>query len=396
MSTNRPATAGALYYPYIHIKEVNWLKANLIIYPCVKRMLPLTYIPSDGEVHKFTQPFDKKDPLLTPVNINSPRSREAQASLASKLEKSSRSKTFRKTYGEETTRQSVSVDSLGFQIHAMKLSEDLKQVLAKNKLSWEPINREWYDFKKGYIEVHPRVGEAIMSTIAIACAHGEALDIVGDERSGELHHTLLEKDLESVYDAWLGPPKKMTPPKAPSGEKLMEFILGVQGDLSSLSLKNIYNISSQREPINKLVEALREHAANIPPVDDEDQMDEAFKDAASDVMKGWRSDRKNLRGFAKTFFGADSAKQATDLARNVAEKTLSEVAKKSGWFGSMVLGGLIAAGPGIVIGLVAHSGTTYYKIHQREENSPYRVLTTLERAGAVYRSDVIIKPERKA
>ena len=399
MIESKPFARGALYYPYIHIHNVNWLKANLIIFPCVKRMLPINYLPNEREVYKFTQPFLKKPPLLRRVMIDSPRSRDAQAILATKLKESSRNKAFLKRYGRDGTRKSLMPQDLGFQLHRNKLIPDLLDVLLDTKkqlneserLAWPPINREGYDFSKGYIEVNPRVGEVVMSTIAIACAQHEGLDIVGDERSKNLHHTLLEKDLDPVYDSWLGPNKKLTSPKTVTGEKLLEFILGFKGDLSTLSLRALYSIAAQREPVEKLINALREKAATIPPMDDGPQMDEAFKDLTSQVMRDWKADRKNLRGYAKTFFGGDAAKLTSDFASSVAEKSLTIApTAAAGWIGSLMAGGLVGAGAGLVVGLLAHSGTSYYKIHQREKDSPYRFLTTLENAGVVFRSDVLV------
>ena len=35
----------ALYYPFIHITDVNWLKATLLCFPRVRRMVPQSYVP---------------------------------------------------------------------------------------------------------------------------------------------------------------------------------------------------------------------------------------------------------------------------------------------------------------------------------------------------------------
>jgi len=39
----------ALYYPFIHITDVNWLKATLLCFPGVRRMVPESYVPTDSE-----------------------------------------------------------------------------------------------------------------------------------------------------------------------------------------------------------------------------------------------------------------------------------------------------------------------------------------------------------
>lgn len=33
-------TSGALYYPYIHIHDIEWLKGTLLLFDSVSRMLP--------------------------------------------------------------------------------------------------------------------------------------------------------------------------------------------------------------------------------------------------------------------------------------------------------------------------------------------------------------------
>ncbi len=39
----------ALYYPYIHIQDVNWLKATLLLFSEVRRMMPVQFTPEDSE-----------------------------------------------------------------------------------------------------------------------------------------------------------------------------------------------------------------------------------------------------------------------------------------------------------------------------------------------------------
>lgn len=39
----------ALYYPYIRIQDIDWLKANLLIFSQVSRMLPNNFDPFDSD-----------------------------------------------------------------------------------------------------------------------------------------------------------------------------------------------------------------------------------------------------------------------------------------------------------------------------------------------------------
>lgn len=396
MFPNTTVSAGALYYPYIHIKDLNWLKANLLVFPFVSRMVPYNFLPRDNEeIRPFTLQWGNNDPLLQPANLFSPRVQKAQDDLARKLKESDKDEEFLRNYGKESARRNLNKDDYGFQIHVEKLNGNLRSVLKDQKLSWDPFKREPWD-DSGYIELHPRIGEAVMSTLAIACAQSSGLDIVGDARSGELHRCLLEKRLNEVYKFWLSPNEEMDSPKVATGEELLEFIVGFTGDISKISAADFHELVKEREPITKLIAELRDHASKIPAMDEGEKREEAFKTVADKVMENWKKDQRNLSNFGREFFGEDAAKLATGFAKTIAEKTFTGGVAgtatagvagtvAAGWFGSLAAGGIIGAGSGLVVGLIAHAGTSYYKMVKREKNSPYRFLTTLEKAGIVYR-----------
>ena len=49
MSAEVALDRDALYYPFIHITDVNWLKATLLCFPGVRRMVPQSYVPTDSD-----------------------------------------------------------------------------------------------------------------------------------------------------------------------------------------------------------------------------------------------------------------------------------------------------------------------------------------------------------
>ena len=398
----QPIHRGALYYPYIEIPGINWLRANLLVFPVVKRIMPMYWMPADDEaIRPFTEWFGAKQPLLQPADLWTDRPQDAQRVLAEKLSRDSEDDAFLNQFGRAAARNSVGEDDLGFQIHLEKLSEPLKKALVNEKLpeekqlAWEPV-RQLYDVEDGFVEVHPRVGEAIMSTLAIAATHPEGLAIVGDRRSGALHQCLRDKNLDEVYDAWLSDgPINLPPPNAPTGERLLEFIVGMSGDLSTLSRDTFYELASERKAIAKMIQTLRARAAEIPAMDEGPHLDERFMDTAQDVFKEWEQDRANFGNVAKSFFSTEALKHTTDFAADVAKGMLTvgaggavgTGAAAAGWFGSLLAGGLIGCGAGLVVGLVAHGGVTLHNVRKREEDSPYRFLTILEERGVVFRSE---------
>src|SRR5262245_33558171 len=99
MNGAKVVSTGALYYPYIHIHDLNWLRANLLIFPNIRRMLPMNFTSRDSAgVMEFTQWWGDKEPLLRPADLWSPRSRHAQAALASKLQQASEDEAFLMRY----------------------------------------------------------------------------------------------------------------------------------------------------------------------------------------------------------------------------------------------------------------------------------------------------------
>ena len=66
----------ALYYPYIHIRSEDWLKATLLCVPVVKRLIPENYDPEDtGDIahtRKSQVPmanFCSEYPPIAPLQI---------------------------------------------------------------------------------------------------------------------------------------------------------------------------------------------------------------------------------------------------------------------------------------------------------------------------------------
>lgn len=71
MTSQKSSAAGALYYAYIHIQDPNWLRANLIIFPCMKRMVPMNFVPGDDPtIQRFAELLKGKQPLLQPARSN--------------------------------------------------------------------------------------------------------------------------------------------------------------------------------------------------------------------------------------------------------------------------------------------------------------------------------------
>jgi hypothetical protein len=394
----------ALYYPYIHIHDVNWLKATLLLFSQVRRMMPVNFTPADSEaIRAFTEWSDKHPALLAPANLRTERAEAAQAGLAKRLLADAQDPSFVSNYARAAARQGLAADNPGFQIHQAKLAEPLKEALRATGLAWRPDSWEPYDKFEEYVELHQRVGEAVMSTLAIAAATGEGLDIVGDARSGPLHDCLLEKKAGEIYDAWLHPAALQPPPRRSHGEDLFEFLIGFTCDLSNVTPKKLATLHDDREPLRKLIKRLRRLASDIPAMDPGPDRDTYFQDIASKALRHWRSDRKSMHSYWRKFFGEGLVDTSEKFVETVAEKltggaaeAAAGVAAGAGAGAVAVAGGgaalataaIASAGVGLAVGVVFHGVKSYFRMRTAERDSPYRYLTLMEKAGVVFRSDL--------
>ena len=384
----------ALYYPFIHIRDVDWLKATLLLFSQVRRMVPFRWDPEDGyEIRPFTAAH-----LIERANLGSPRAQKAQRQLAKKLERDAEDPKFLARFGREATLLNRAPDGYGFQIHQGKLHPKLQKALRGSGLAWEPLRPEPYDTYGQYAELHPRVGQAVMATLAIACAKADGLDIVGDRRSEGLHRCLLEKDADAVYETWLGRKRKdrMPEPSGATGRELFEFMIGVACDVRALDAKKLARMGEDREPIRHLMDRLGKRAKHIEVMDPGRERDEYFKDEVSGILNEWRRDRANMANYWRTFFGADLLDSGGSFLEKVAEKALSPperfsgsslTKKATGLVGGLAVGNLVSAGAGLAVALLVNAGESYITVRKRARTSHYRYLSMMEKAGVVFRTD---------
>lgn len=120
------------------------------------------------------------------------------------------------------------------------------------------------------------------------------------------------------------------------------------------------------------------------------------------VSNGWCQWASRRREIALEL--RQTAKLATTFVSSVADKTITRLlagigrtgsgalgsaitakAMNFSWNGAIDSGGIIVAGAGLIIGVIAHAGITYHDRAKRAKASPYRFLTTLESAGVLCR-----------
>jgi hypothetical protein len=371
----------ALNYPYIHVRDIEWLKRTLLIFPHVVRMLPYgDHSPfDDPAILPFCRIEGRRGPLLRPANTYAPPVLEAQKALIKDIKRDLKKDPvkFKRKFGPASARSALQQGGESYQIHSRKLLYELTHFLEQEGLAWRPSEAD-ADGPE-YIEFHPRLGEAIMSTLAFACAQNEGLQIVTE--FPKLHGKVIGQTEKSVYQACLS---DLPPHSEDIGEDAVQFLVYRRCDPAKLTAERLAALSNEWEALAGFREALQKGATRIPKgIGDEGIREKYLNDVVNDVYRKWECDRANLSNFVSEIFGEGALAQPGKLLEKLAEKAFTPVAAGggAGIIGSLTQGGLIGAAAGFVVGLVTYAGTTWAKLKKKEKESPFRYLTLLEKSG---------------
>ena len=377
----------ALYYPYVHLRDLDWLKGTLLLFERVHRLVPGSGAqPGDDEALKPFISDTEGRPLVTGANLFSPRATSAQLHLAQRLEQDLHNPAFAEQYGLAETLAQRNQAGYGFQVRLDKLDTSLKSVLAKG-LAWRPSIPEPYDpGSDQYAQMHPSVGEAVMATLALAVAQTDGLDIVGDARSGPLHPSLLRHEADKIYDAWLHP-GLMSPPEHATGEQVFEVFIRMRGNVQNLTAEQLRHLGADREPIQRLRARLAEVAkAKTVAQDQGPGQAKELQALVADIWKEWQADALNAKHFWRKFCGDDIFKPAQTLVEKSVEKAMhftpgAAVGLGAGAAAGHSLTAYCAIAATFGIGIVVHALKSYRDMSRIAAGSPYAYLTVLEDAG---------------
>jgi hypothetical protein len=367
----------ALYYPNISIPSVDWLKRALLVFPHVARIVPENFMPADSkEVWEFENVEGVRGgPLLRRAYLGSGGVWDAQQKLVNRLsEDVRRDDSFIDRFGKESANRFVgAMDESSFYLHPGKMTGDLVRFLEQHNLAWPATGDRG---TRGFVAVHPLLGELIMSTLAIACAKDEGFNIVSE--NGRVHRCLANHDDLGAYKEFTRPqaerPEKIS---MPDGDKLFEILVFQRCDASKLTPEVLGKLSAERQAIEELKAALEGIVRTIPKMQDETALKKRLESGVDDALRNWKNDRANMGSFARKIFSPDGIKPAAELLKSSLEKGWPALA---GAGASLVLGSAV----GTVIGLVVYAATSWTSVKEKERESPYRYLTRLEREGVVF------------
>jgi hypothetical protein len=363
----------ALYYPYIHIRDVNWLKATLLCFRQVRRMVPPDFHLNDSdELKKFRnlaiEVGGERIPLLAEERTDTPAVYQAQRRLVENLKHYEDILDLRFSQTAATKEFSSEWDS--FQIHARKMPE-LMDYLQHRKvpLAW-PARKIRSGEPHLWFAVHPELGEAIMSVLAIAIAENKSLDIVTS--SGTVHHALATLNEEAIVNNLLrhGAKAPASPVDKDSEltDELAEIVLTTSFDFKSLSAEQILELIKDGKDLRQFKRGLAEIVSSIPDIPDPVERKRRLEEAASEVIASWEKYRKGL-----PYFAAEALVKAIDY-KNPAVLTSIISGATSGI--------LLASGIGLGVALLTFTGVSIWRGYKEKTSSPFRFLSQIRDAGA--------------
>lgn len=371
--STRAVEKRALYYPWVHFHDDEWVKKALLVFPGLFRMV------ADGQTLKDSRLINelKSRSLIRHAELFTTNSEDAQSQLLKLMQEDLDFDTdgFQRKFGLRAAQESRQPS---FQMHLGKAGWRLQNFLLLNKLAWTPEDPE----QAGYRELHPSLGHAVMGTIAMACAEDAGLHIVGaDTRRGrnmasELNNTLAAQDRAGPYKRFVR--KELVSGMTPStGDELFHVLVHFNCDVSTLGADELVRLQNEREPMRALKRQLQALADEIPTMKNPLEREQAFKDRANDVVKAWQQDRSNLSAFMREIF-------ALDAIGSGAGKTLEVLKDK---LVPLLSGGAfstINTTAGLAIGLATHVGVSYGKVRTAGKDSPLRYMTIASKHGAAF------------
>ncbi len=398
------ADVDALNYPYIRIRDVDWLKRTLLIFPHVVRMTPILRAPvDDAEIETFCDTEGLRGPLLRSADLWASHVRAAQYELIDQLKALGCESNVLKNLGprklldriprpimkDQTVWDSRLAPNSTFQIHREKMLHPLIEFLLDEGLAWRP--RERYSHGPDYVEMNPQLGEAIMATLAVACAENEGLHVVTE--FPKLHGNLIGVPRDEILKQCLGNSEN---PGGTSAQQIAEFLVYRRCDVTALTAERIAALKSERDALAAFRAKLEELSETLPPtICSEVTLKERLDDLLNDIFREWQRDQVNLSNYSRRLFGEGVLDEPGKLAQKLVEKAFESkeaqavgAASAAGVLGAHI-GGLTisaatAAASGFVVALVFRAIGVWGETKKAARESPFRYLTALEEHGVSF------------
>ena len=377
----------AVYYPRIHFRDVEWLKATLLAFGRVYRIVPTDHLLPDDpqEVRDISERHGASKPLVIEVDPEWSGIELAQENLDRALQGVDPTELERRFGRRATADREAEVGK--YAVHRSKVNEFLFQHLHGRGLVW-PMDEN--DPANPYLRVHPDLGDAILSVSAIATARSKGADVVTDEPT--LHTAVAAIDEDAVLHTLIRPnPHPVELQESRTAAQLAHVVLSTRFDTSQLTLADVAGLVRDGNDLRRFRDHLLAFAQRVPPEVPQQERDRRLEALADEVVKDWKTFEKGLPSKLRGVFAGGAADATTDLAKDAARGLVSS-AFGAGALGAGVVAALHAATLPAVLGAVVPAAvpialsvvaTAFTWRRRQQESSPYRYLSRIAKAGAV-------------
>jgi hypothetical protein len=359
-----------LYYPYIHIRDENWLKGTVLAFQKMRRIVPNQFTVKDQAITKaYATLKGPAGPLLEPLFVDAPEIRTSQEWLHKRI--SERIEELTGRYAENKVPPEWQSGPEAFEMHVGKfLDRDLLDLLKARHLAWhsrEPMEPDSFD----WVTMHPKVGAAMMSVLALAVARIKGLSVVTP--SGETHEQLLANREEEVFEKLLEiplPPGQSTAADVTT-EELAHVVITMGFDLTRLSAEQICELLKEGKDLRCFRVAVANFAGRIPSGLDGEERRTRLRREAQSVLDEWNGYTSKLPSFAK------------DALVDAALDKVPDKALELGLGATVATA--VGALPGLLISVAVSAGVRMF----RKRDTPLRFLSRVNKVvdrsiGSIY------------
>lgn len=358
----------AVYYPFIHVRDREWLNGTLLYFPHLFRMVPSHYpLNDDRWVRKYAETAGRRNkPLLQTMDFWQGEVSAAHERLAAKIQED-----IERSAGQFLKRFSrVAAAKLGRK--EFRISEDRLVGLGASHVLYRLLKDNhlvWYS-SEGEFGIHPVLGEAIMATVAMAVAERDGMDVVTP--STHIHDVLAARRSDAIYDALVRESAVPPPPKPELVSELASIVLLGAFDVAKLSAADIARLHQGGEDLTAFRSELVRHLGTVPDIHNRDLREEHLREQAMLVLEEWRRHRLNLSAFARGILTKDAFDLGTDAAKDLVSGLLLGT--------TAVIS--TASGAGMIVAVVTYAAKRTVDLVGQAKRSPYRWLNRVHKAGA--------------
>jgi hypothetical protein len=372
------ALRGALYYPHIHLPDIDWVKGTLLAFGQLNRIVPPGFKPNDPPEIAWLRdyPGPRNEPLVRAIEIK--RTYQAQDRLVAAL-RTVDPDVLDSRYNWWIRRSELAAGWRHSRLDWYKLASSLARFLQERALvTADPGDAEAF-------MVDPELAEAIMATIAISAARHDGLDIVTD--SAPLHCALAALDEDVLLQSVVNPDSSAptTPTNLQATDQLVHIVMTTMFDLSDLTVESVAELVRDGHDLREFKARLASMAAAVPLDAAPERREALLKEVAQDVVDDWTRFRRRMPTVLRNALREGAADSAEGWLKKVGDAATA--AAPHGTFAGVLaaLGGVhlptvaLAAGVGIGVGATVH---LFRAAVGQGKNEPFHYLTQVERRGA--------------